>query len=126
MKIKTIVSIILCLSILGCLEGPTGPQGEKGEKGEPGVQGEKGENAEINIISGTLLAGDIVDNNYWLIETGSLPEDWLVIVYVRAGQEKPWFEPEWDILTDEEGITTVAIYEGETVAGYEYRVVILN
>ena len=30
MRVLTIVCIVACLGIIGCLEGPTGPQGEKG------------------------------------------------------------------------------------------------
>lgn len=114
--------ILITILLFGCdsLKGPTGPQGEQGE------QGEDGENAEITVISGTLHEGDIVDSSYWLIPTEQIPENWLVIVYVRAGLPYPWFEPDWDLLTDDEGITTVAIYKGETVSGYEYRIVKLN
>ncbi len=120
MKLFTSLFAIALIIFIGC-EGPTGPQGEQGEKGD------KGDDAEFTIVTGTLLAGDINEDNYWLIQIEELKENWVVVAYVRSGSQNPWFEPDWDILTDEKGITTIAIYDDDFIdPGYEYRVVILQ
>ena len=128
---KWYIIVFLSLVLFGCdiIKGPAGPQGP------PGAQGPSGEDLEIAVISGTLLAGDMIDGgdfvNRWEIDM-DVTDDHIVTVYVRKGVDYPWLEPIWD-LGEWEGVwyiiiyELVPIYESEPVgSGYEYRIAMAN
>jgi len=117
MRIKFLVLVILVsiITMIAACEGPTGPQGPAGK------------DADVKVYQGTLVANALVDSLYWEIEAGRNLDDWLVMVMVRESSEYAWFEPMWDILELDSGLSTVAIYQDEVVtAGYEYRIAVIE
>ena len=96
-----------------------------GCEGEQGPIGPPGQDADITILSGVLLAGDILDGDligssldFWEIDTSVNLEYAILTVHARPGEDYTWFEPLWEFAE-----SYVNIYLDESItAGYEYRI----
>ena len=109
-----VIMILLCVAMAFC-----GCEGEQGPIGPPG------RDADITVLNGVLLAGDILDGDligspidFWEIDTSVNLEYAILTVHVRPGEDYTWFEPLWEFAE-----SYVNIYLDESItAGYEFRI----
>lgn len=109
-----IVLLIVCVCF-GC-EGPTGPAGKDGK------------DVNIDVLSGVLTSGSLIDAegwfsiDYWTIATNRNIENCIVSVFVRKGSGFVWERPSWFFSAS----YIYLYYTGDVRPGWEYRIIIAN
>ncbi len=113
-----ILVLVVCVFFLGC-EGPTGPAGKDGKDGK---------DLNIDILSGILTSGSLVDakgwfsTDYWIIKTNRNLENSIVSVFVRKGSGFVWERPSFYFSAS----YIYLYYTGDVRPGWEYRIIIAN